>query len=86
MKSTVRVSFDVPIEEHIFLKTACVQAHISFRDLMKSVFHKTVEDFKKKKLHEKFKKRFESSYKKRGKEVTEDYLAQLEDEINNLDV
>ena len=49
MKETVRVSFDVPIDEHTFIKSACVEAHINFRDLMKDVFHKTVEELKKKK-------------------------------------
>ena len=41
MRETVRVSFDVPIDEHTFVKSACVEAHINFRDLMKDVFHKT---------------------------------------------
>ena len=51
-KKTVRVSFDVPIDEHTFLKSTCVEAHITFRNLMRKVFHKTVEQFKKEKLHD----------------------------------
>ncbi|MBA3817062.1 MAG: hypothetical protein H0X29_11205 [Parachlamydiaceae bacterium] len=34
MRETVRVSFDVFIDEHTFVKSACVEAHINFRDLM----------------------------------------------------
>ena len=59
MKETVRVSFDVPIDEHTFVKSACVEAHINFRDLMKDVFHKTVEELKKKKLHDMLSKSFQ---------------------------
>jgi hypothetical protein len=50
-EKTVRVSFDVPIDEHTFVKAACVEAHINFRDLMKDVFHRTVEELKTKKLY-----------------------------------
>jgi hypothetical protein len=56
MKETVRVSFDVPVEEHIFLKSMCVKARIPFRNLMKKVFHNTVEEFKKEKLQKILKK------------------------------
>lgn len=61
MRETVRVSFDVPIDEHTFIKSACVEAHINFRDLMKDVFHKTVEELKKnkkKRLHDMLTKGF----------------------------
>lgn len=51
MSETVRVSFDVPIEEHTLVKAACVEAHINFRDLMRDIFHKTAEELKKKRLH-----------------------------------
>lgn len=52
MKQTIRVSFDVPIDEHTFVKSACVESHINFRDLMKDVFHNTVEELKKKRLND----------------------------------
>lgn len=50
MKDKIRVSFDVPAEEHIFLKSACVNSRITFKDLMQKVFHETVEAFKKEEL------------------------------------
>lgn len=51
MKDTVRVSYDVPIDEHILLKTECVKLRIPFNILMRQVFHQTAEELKKKQLH-----------------------------------
>ena len=65
MKETVRVSFDVPLEEHTFVKAACVEAHINFRDLMKDVFHRTAEELKKKRVHDMLTKGFQEA--KQGK-------------------
>lgn len=47
MKDKVRVSFDVPINEHTFLKSECARQRISLRDLMQEIFHKTYEEVKK---------------------------------------
>jgi len=75
MKETVRVSFDVPIEEHTFLKIECAKAHIAFRDLMKEVFHKTVEELKKKELHSIISKGFQDSYEGKTSPLTDAELA-----------
>lgn len=61
MREKVRVSFDVPIDEHALVKAACVEAHISFRDLMKDVFHRTAQELKKKSLHEMLRKGFQEA-------------------------
>lgn len=77
MKETVRVSFDVPIDEHTFIKSACVEAHINFRDLMKDVFHKTVEELKKKKkkeLHDMLTKGFQEAKEGKTRPLTQDDL------------
>lgn len=74
MKETVRVSFDVPIDEHTFLKAACVEAHISFRNLMKKVFHKTVEDLKKEKLHDVLMRGIQEAKEGKGRVISQEEL------------
>lgn len=74
MKETVRVSFDVPVDEHTFLKAACVEAHIPFRNLMKKVFHKTVEDLKKEKLHDILMKGIKEAKEGKGRVISQEEL------------
>lgn len=74
MKDTVRVSFDVPLEEHTFLKMECAKSRIALRDLMKEVFHKTVEDLKKKQLHQMLNQGFQDSYEGKGRIIDQEEL------------
>lgn len=74
MRETVRVSFDVPIEEHTFVKAACVEAQINFRDLMKDVFHRTVEELKKKKLNDILTKSFQEAQEGKTTFLTQEDL------------
>ena len=80
MKETVRVSFDVPIEEHTFLKSECAKNRIVLRDLLKDVFHQTVENFKKKQLHEMLNQGFKDSYEGKTTELTQQKI----DEWNEI--
>jgi len=73
-RETVRVSFDVPIDEHTFVKSACVEAHVNFRDLMKEVFHKTVKELRKKSLHDMLTKGFQESKEGKTTPLTKDDL------------
>ena len=74
MSETVRVSFDVSIEDHTIVKAACVEAHIHFRDLMKDVFHKTAEDVKKKRFHDMLKKGFQEAKEGKTTPLTQEDL------------
>jgi hypothetical protein len=75
-KETVRVSFDVPIEEHTFLKTECTKSRIPFRNLMRQVFHKTVEELRKKQLHDMLNQGFQQSYEGKTTRLTKEQLNQ----------
>lgn len=74
MKNFVRVSFDVPIEEHTFLKSKCAKDRIVLRDLMRDLFHKTVEDYKKKELHDILLDGFHDSYEGKGRVISQEEL------------
>lgn len=57
MKNTVRLSFDIPEDEHMALKLACVQAKLSIKDFVHKMILQGLEKIKKKE----FKKRLKDS-------------------------
>jgi len=83
MRDKVRVSFDVPIDEHTFVKSACVEAHINFRDLMKDVFHRTAEELKKKRLHDMLSKGFQEAKEGKTKPLTQEDLDNWKKMVDN---
>ena len=65
MKNMVRLSFDIPENEHLALKIACVQAKLSIKDFVHALILKGIKEFKK----DEFKKRLKESIRqsKEGK-------------------
>jgi hypothetical protein len=55
--NVVRLSFDLPEEEHLILKTTCVKARLSIKDFVHAMILKGIQDFKK----DEFKKRLKES-------------------------
>jgi hypothetical protein len=82
-KETVRVSFDVPVEEHIFLKTECAKARIALRDLMQDVFHQTVEQLRKKQLKERLEKGVREAKKGKGRIISQEELDEWEKMVDD---
>ncbi len=62
---TVRLSFDVPVEEHILLKMECAQAQISIKDFLHEMMLKGINELKEKLLKERLKVSIKQS--KQGK-------------------
>lgn len=83
MREKVRVSFDVPIEEHTFIKTECAKSRIAFRDLMKEVFHKTYQEMQKRELHDMLLKGFEQSYEGKTIELTDEDFENWNKSLND---
>lgn len=61
----VRLSFDVPEEEHCLLKTGCAQLKIAIKDFLHEMMLKGLEDLKEKQLRDRLKKSVQQS--KEGK-------------------
>jgi|GEM_PF-5528314 len=78
MKETVRVSFDVPIEEHTFLKADCVNSHVSFAEVLRKTFHKLYEERKKESLGKRLMKGFQNSYEGKASPLTDEKLDRWE--------
>jgi hypothetical protein len=42
-ENMVRLSFDIPVEEHIYLKTACALARITMKDYLQQLIHEKLK-------------------------------------------
>ena len=51
-ENTVRISFDIPEDEHTLLKIGCTQARISIKDFMHEMVLKGIGELEEKKLRE----------------------------------
>jgi hypothetical protein len=79
-RHTVRLSFDVPEDEHILLKTGCAQLKIAIKDFLHEMMLKGLEDLKEKQLKNRLKKSILQS--KEGKVKSRGSFAKyVEDEI-----
>ncbi len=51
-ENTVRLSFDVPEEEHVLLKIECAQLRIAIKDFLHEMMLKGLKEIKEKQLQE----------------------------------
>lgn len=76
----VRLSFDVPEEEHILLKTGCAQLKIAIKDFLYEMMLKGLRELKEKQLQDRLKKSIQQS--KEGKLRSRGSFAKhVEDEL-----
>jgi hypothetical protein len=61
----VRLSFDIPEEEHILLKTGCAQLKIAIKDFLYEMTLKGLRELKEKQVQDRLKKSIKQS--KEGK-------------------
>ena len=52
----VKLSFNIPVDEHVVLKNECDQAKISIEDFLHNLVLKGIRDLQKKQLHKNLKK------------------------------
>ncbi len=79
-ENMVRLSFDVPEDEHILLKTGCAQLRIAIKDFLHEMMLKGLRELKEKQLQERLKKSIQQS--KEGKVRSRGSFAKyVEDEI-----
>lgn len=79
-QNTVRLSFDVPEEEHVLVKTGCAQLRIAMKDFLHESMLKGLKDLNEMLLQERLKKSIQQS--KEGKVKSRGSFAKyVEDEI-----
>ncbi len=64
-ESKVRLSFDIPAEEHIVLKSECAQSRIAMKDFLHDLVLKGIQELREKQLRKRLKKSIQQS--KEGK-------------------
>lgn len=75
----VRLSFDIPVDEHMLLKLACTQARVAIKDFMHEMVLKGIKELEEKQLQERLKKSIKQS--KEGKIKSRGSFAKYVDEI-----
>lgn len=68
MKNSVRLSFDVPVKEHIFIKTESVRAQVPMKDFLHELLLIGLKELKEKNLMENLKQSIQQA--KDGKTTT----------------
>lgn len=63
----VRLSFDIPEEEHILLKMGCAELKITIKEFLHELTLKGLDELKKKQLQERLKKSIQQSKEGRVK-------------------
>jgi hypothetical protein len=81
-KETVRVSFDVPVSEHILYKTECVKSRIPIKDFMHKLVVLGMKEYKKTKLQEKLSKSIQKAKRGKVRTVSAEELDQWERDLN----
>jgi hypothetical protein len=64
-ESMIRLSFDIPVEDHVILKSECAQARIAMKDFLHNLVLKGIQELRQKELRKRLKKSVQQS--KEGK-------------------
>lgn len=82
-KETVRISFDVPVEEHILYKTECVKCRVPIKDFMHNLVMIGMAEYQKAKLKEKISKSIQQAKQGKVRSVSLEELEQWEKDLEN---
>lgn len=82
-KETVRISFDVPVEEHILYKTECVKSRIPIKDFMHNLVMMGMKEYTKARLNEKLSKSIQQAKKGKVRTVSLEELDQWEKDLGH---
>ncbi len=82
-KQTVRVSFDVPIDEHILYKTECVKSRVPIKDFMHNLVIMGMKEYRKAKLNEKLSRSVQQAKEGKVRTVSSEELDQWEKDLEN---
>lgn len=79
-ENMVRMSFDIPIEEHIMLKTECAQMRVHIKDFLHEVMLNGLQALKKKSFQEKLKESIQQSKEGKTKHIDVSRFSKYADE------
>lgn len=73
----VRLSFDVPVEEHIVLKTMCAQARLAIKDFMHEMMLKGIQELKSAEFKNRLKESIQQSKEGKSRVISADELDEM---------
>ena len=79
----VRLSFDIPEDEHLILKIACAQARLAIKDFVHGMILKGIKDLQKAEFEKKLKESVQQAKNGRVRRVSSKELEQWESELEN---
>lgn len=79
----VRVSFNMPADEHIMIKTECVKTRIPMKDYLHELVRIGWEQVKKAEFRDKMEKSLQQAKEGKVKKITSEDLDQWEKELEN---
>jgi len=82
-KETVRISFDVPVEEHILYKTECVKSRTPIKDFMHNLVIIGMNEYRKAQLNKKLEKSIQQAKEGKIRTVSSKELDQWEKDLEN---
>lgn len=78
----VRLSFDIPEDTHLLLKTACVQARLSIKDFAYSMIIKGIQELKEEKFKKRLRESIQQSKEGKGRVIS---LAELDEMVKDAE-
>lgn len=76
-QNTVRLSFDIPEDEHTMLKIACAQAKLAIKDFVHEMILKGLQDFKKEEFRKRLKESIRQSKEGKGRIISSKELNEM---------
>ncbi len=83
MKNTVRLSFDVPVEEHIMYKTECVKSRVPIKDFLHNLVMLGMKEYERAKFNKKMGKSIQQAKKGKVRTVSPNELDRWESELED---
>lgn len=83
MKDTVRLSFDVPAEEHIMIKTESVKSRMAIKDFLHNLLQLGMQEYRKAQFKQKMEQSIQQAKEGKIRTVTAEELDQWEKELED---
>lgn len=83
MKDIVRLSFDVPAEEHIMYKTESVKSRMPIKDFLHTLVILGMQEYKKRQFQERMEKSIQQAKEGKVRTVTSQELDRWEKELDD---
>ncbi len=81
-ESMVRLSFDIPENEHLILKTECVKARLSIKDFVHQMILKGLQELKQERFRKRLKESIQQSKERKCRVISSEELDDIFNDAN----